>query len=134
MKVKVPTKVTVLETTDKGRGIFAITKIKKGEVVEACPVVPYEELTKDVSDWSPTETIMQIYHNWGPWGPAGHPDTCMVLGYGAMYNHSDEPNLIIEKDLVNSTISFTALRDIESGEECCHQYLMWSEDLRGKKI
>ena len=133
MKTKIPTKVEVKESPGKGRGVFAIEKIKEGEAVEASPVVLYGYDLRSAGEWSSAEIVMHQYHNWGPWTPEAHC-TSMVLGYGAMYNHSDEPNIESHKDIESLTISFIALRDIEPGEECCHEYANWNEGLRGKKI
>jgi len=130
---KIPTKIAIQEAPGKGRGAFAIENIKEGETVEVSPVVLYGYDLRSPGEWSSAEIVMHQYHNWGPWTPEASC-TSMVLGYGAMYNHSDEPNIKYQKNIENLTISFIALRDIEPGEECCHRYATWNEGLRGKKI
>ena len=135
MKVKVPKKIVIKKSPGKGRGAFATRRIKKGEIVETAPVVLYEQIrVEKAKKWSSAEIVMQQYHNWSEWGGEDSPLTCMVLGYGAMYNHCDEPNMRIKKNFEDLTISFIALRDIKPGEECCYRYATWHEGNRGKKI
>jgi SET domain-containing protein len=51
-----------------------------------------------------------------------NPDRLLlVLGYGMLYNHSDDPNLF-HRTAGRLTIEFVALRDIEKGEELTHDY------------
>ena len=101
---------------EKGRGVFALVDIKKGDVVEVCPVVPVSKT--------------HIKHN-------GHArdgylfdwdaDTkgeehAMPLGYAMLDNHSDTPTLALESDLENYTITITAKRNIKAGEELTWNY------------
>ena len=84
-------------------------------------------IEENPAEWSSAEIIMQQYMNWGSW-PAeveDSPITTMVLGYGAMYNHSDDPNIEAWQNLNDNTMSFVALKDIEPGEELCHYYPNW---------
>ena len=44
------------------------------------------------------------------------------MGYGMMYNHSDEANSEWEIDDDNRFVRFTALRDISKGDEIFQNY------------
>ena len=47
----------------------------------------------------------------------------IVLGFGSIYNHSDNNNATWETDLDKNCFRFKAVRDIEPGEEICTNYL-----------
>src|SRR5207248_5443325 len=48
--------------------------------------------------------------------------TAIVLGYGALYNHSPEPNAAWENDPDENFIHFFTLRPIKKGEEITTDY------------
>ena len=109
---------------EKGRGVFALRDIKKGEVVEISPVVivPATSIPDDgeapdgyVLDWDP-ETEGEEH--------------CMPLGYIMMYNHSNEPNLMLENDMEELTITAFANRAIKAGEELTWNYAceLWFDE------
>ena len=94
----------------KGRGVFAGKAFKKNDVLERSPVIilPIEEVT-DLS-------VLDSYSfDWD----RGH---AVVLGYGSLYNHSDTPNMRMEKIYNELEVIFIALRDIKEGEELTYQY------------
>lgn len=93
------------------RGVFAGRRFKEGEVVERCPVIP---ITED--DFKRLEgTALDCY----PFSFHGN-GTCIVLGYGSLYNHSYSPNVYWYDDALEKV--FYALRDIEEGEELLYDY------------
>ena len=47
----------------------------------------------------------------------------MALGFGSIYNHTDEPNAYYQERLQDQTIAFVALRDIAKDEEITVHYL-----------
>ena len=53
----------------------------------------------------------------------GSGDVAIALGYGSLYNHSDDANAEYTKDAQSNTIAFTARRDISPGEEVTVTYL-----------
>ena len=59
----------------------------------------------------------------------------LALGLGSIFNHSNRPNIGYRKDLEQETITYTALRDIGSGEELCISYgpKLWFEDVEVEK-
>jgi SET domain-containing protein len=64
----------------------------------------------------------------------------MAMGYVPVYNHASPSNCEYEMDYDDDTITVTAVRDIEPGEELFINYNgdwddarpVWFEDLSGK--
>ena len=102
--------IEVKRIKGKGRGVFARRLIRKGQVIETVPVIvlPAEE----VGDGS---AMMSYCFEWGRGRMA------LALGYGSLYNHSYRPNARYD-DVGPKTKEFTALRDIEPGEEITVNY------------
>ena len=46
----------------------------------------------------------------------------MMYGFGGLYNHSDTPNVRLERHYDTDTVEFVALRDIAQDEELCWKY------------
>jgi len=97
-----------------GRGVFAVTGIAKGEIIEICPVivVPEKETVKL------KETLLRNYYFL--WGSSG--DLAIGLGCSSLYNHSYDPNATYKKILGKKTLEFTALRAIRKDEEIVVNY------------
>jgi SET domain-containing protein len=114
-----PPAVYVKETgTPKGRGVFAARAFKLGEVIEACPVVPFTPLP---SRELPQE-IKRIVFGWGKLLRLQRRRPAIALGYGSMYNHSNPAALRCEADAANSILRFIAVRDIDADEELTINY------------
>jgi SET domain-containing protein len=85
--------------------VFARRPIRKGEVIERTPVLVL-----------PAGAALNEYcFEWGEGAWA------LALGYGSLYNHSYSPNARYD-DVNSKTKVFTALRDIEPGEEITINY------------
>jgi SET domain-containing protein len=98
-----------------GRGVFAAEDIRRGRVIESCPVVPLapgEE--RDVTGG----TLESYLFAWGDGGDR----FCLALGYGSLYNHSAAPNASFETDLGRARIVFRAVRDIPAGRQIFIDY------------
>lgn len=101
--------VEVRHIKGKGRGVFAKTFIPARTVVERVPVIvlPAEdveacELASYAFVWTGTKVAI-------------------ALGYGSLYNHSYTPNARYD-DVGRRTKQFTAIRDIQPGEEITVNY------------
>ena len=97
------------------RGVFCTIDIKKGEVIEICPVlvVPKKE-TKHLD-----KTILSDYvFLWGNDDKEG----AVVFGYGSMYNHSYKPNAEYKADYNDETFTVYALKKIPAGKEIFINY------------
>lgn len=92
-----------------GLGVYAKQDIKRGEIVEYG--IAYRLKNVDGNEnphlftWSDDRTV---------W--------CGMSGCVPFYNHSDSPNVKNERDFVNDTITYTALKDIKQGEEIFCRY------------
>lgn len=112
-----PTKVRLgaSKIENAGRGMFAIADIMNGEIIEVCPVL--ETRTEDYEKLKATR-LRDYYFIWNE-----KPKKVVIsLGYGALYNHSYEPNATYKKNVEAGTITFVAIKDIKSGEEITVNY------------
>ncbi len=96
----------------KGRGVFAEKAFAQGDIVESAPVLalpedPWQVLNKT--------SLRDHYLAWGA--------ACAIaLGYGSLYNHSENPNARMIRHLQAADFTVVALRDIEPGEEITITY------------
>jgi SET domain-containing protein len=101
---------------NRSRAIYAIKEIAAGEIIEDCPVI-----RMPVSDiFSPT-LFAFIFHWLDDRKYSQKGFSAIALGYGSLYNHSNEPNAkftIISVDCLR----FEALRKIKKGEEITIHY------------
>jgi uncharacterized protein len=105
--------VEVKQVKGKGRGVFALRTIRKGEVIERVPVLvlPIEDIQNGES-WN---GLTSYCFHWG------EKTVALALGYGSMYNHSFRPNAKYE-DIGRQTKVFSAIREIQIGEEVTINY------------
>ncbi len=105
----------VAETKKKGRGVFTSHDIKKGSLIEICPLIIVPK--KQVKHLD--ETILASYYfKWGN----KLKKAAIMLGYGCLYNHSEKPNARALLDYEATTIEFTALKKIKAGTEITYHY------------
>jgi uncharacterized protein len=92
-----------------GRGVYATRRFAKGEVVERCPTVevPDSEVSGRLGDYA----YMSVKEG----------DVLLVLGFGMLYNHSEDPNVEYVQE-EPSMIDFVALRTVEPGDELTIHY------------
>lgn len=95
------------------RGMFAKTLIKKGEMIEACPVFVLPR--KDYPIIKKT-AMRNYYFMWGK------TTVGVCFGYGSLYNHSYKPNATYKKKIKDKVIEFRSIRDIRKGEEITVNY------------
>ena len=100
----------------KGRGMFALRDFKKGEILETAPVIPVAKENVVESGEAPDGYLL----DWD--GNYENEEYCMPLGYIMMYNHSKEPNIMLDQDYDKYTMQAIAIRDIRKGEELCWDY------------
>jgi SET domain-containing protein len=130
MKLLVPTKIEIKPSPGKGMGVFAIDVIEEGEVIEECHLVKLP-----TKKWEKS-TLLDDYrfcypqgHNW--------QEYVLPLGYGCIYNHSDNNNAMWRNHPNARAFQFYALRKIEVGEEICTNYgddYKWVNPEGNKKI
>lgn len=107
-----------------GRGVFASRNIKKGELIETCPVIRVPK--NDVSNLK--KSILVNYYFYFGKNQKDKSNLAVALGYGSLYNHSFEPNATYVKKPKNNIIDFIAMKDIKKGEEITANYNFGTPD------
>ncbi len=110
MEMRPGTKIALHTFKGKGRGVIAIERIEKGEVIERAPVIPgaVEE-----------GKLTTLYNYAFVWRKEYY---AIALGYGSLYNHSYKPNAVYRHSEDDLLINFIALKTIEKGEEITVNY------------
>lgn len=100
----------------RGRGVYAARRFKKGSLIEVCPLI----LIKRSERKNAHRTILQDYmFLWGKRKPCG---AAVALGFGSFYNHSYGPNARYYRDYKRQTIYFKAIKDIAKHDEILINY------------
>ena len=116
LKLTPPTKIEIRNTETMGLGVFAHTMIRIGEVLEDTPLV-YLPIGQDGPD------LLPDYRFSYPAREDNWEYMCMACGFGSIYNHSNNPNVIWNAHpTIANAFRFTALRDIQVGEQCFIYY------------
>ena len=102
-----------------GLGVYATEKIGKYEVFERSHIIPFHSVTlKHLYSIHGMPHILNDYtFQWKP------GTVCIVLGYGSIYNHSDEPNASYRSLEEPECMEFYAIGPIEPGEEIRIKYI-----------
>ncbi len=108
-------KTEIRESVKHGKGLFAKVRIQKGEIVfvKSGHILGWGQTKKFVKELG--DCYLQIYNDFylSPTTKEEVQDTAIFI------NHSCNPNVGPD-----GQITFTALRDIEAGEELCYDYAM----------
>lgn len=109
--IQPPCKIEVRDAGAKGAGVFAIENIALNEVIETCHIIEASQLQLNdyVFFWQDQEN------------PA-RSKTVIPLGYGCIYNHSNNANATWRQHPTSRAFEFIATRDIQTGEEICTFY------------
>ncbi len=113
-------KLYIKNVAEKGRGVFAAKPIRKGDIVEAAPVIVIPDEDVDLIDQT---AMADYYFKWG------ESHFALVLGYGSLYNFSELPNLSFEVDLINKVMIYRAIKSIKIDQELTVHYQcdLWFE-------
>ena len=103
----------IKDTPGAGRGVFSSLAIPAEGVIELAPVVLLSAADRRVIHGT---RLHDYYYQWAGEGAA------IALGYGSLYNHSDYANAEFELDYDERLIRFTAVRNIQPGEEITTDY------------
>ncbi len=110
------TKIEVKDSPIHGRGVFATSDIDAGEVLEECHFFTLSHTKTSVNDAS----LYQMVFCWPMCNKECH---AVVLGYGSIYNHSDDNNATWDTDEWRRLYRFYATRPIKSGQEILLNYM-----------
>ncbi len=95
-----------------GKGVFASKNIKKGEVIEAAPI-----LILEFSDFIDTRwNLLFEYYFWMD------EYVILAMGFASFYNHSKDPNCKYRINRQDKTIIFTATKNIMKDREIFFNY------------
>lgn len=118
-----PKKIVVkLSSPEMGLGVFATEDIEEGELVERCPMIQMAWKSKYLGD---PQIFNYLYSNSNcPCEDCKRHGNAMymVLGYGMIYNHKDEPNTKWDFNFKNLIGDVTAIKPIKAGEEIFVSY------------
>lgn len=100
-----------------GRGVFTSVTREKEEIIEKACVI--EMNVKEIEKCMLKDYIFL--------NPFQSKNCFIVLGYGSLYNHSDEPNVHYYYDKALGMMIFEAIRKIEEHEELyiCYGKKWW---------
>src|SRR5690348_13283481 len=104
-----------------GRGVFARSNIKKGELIEICPVIGISE--SDTSNLIESILVTYFYY----FGRKKERSV-VALGFGSIYNHSSQPNAIYKEQYEDQTIEFWTLKEIKKDEEITVNYIQGNKN------
>eukprot|EP00670_Eutreptiella_braarudii_P007530 CAMPEP_0174290862 /NCGR_PEP_ID=MMETSP0809-20121228/30388_1 /TAXON_ID=73025 ORGANISM="Eutreptiella gymnastica-like, Strain CCMP1594" /NCGR_SAMPLE_ID=MMETSP0809 /ASSEMBLY_ACC=CAM_ASM_000658 /LENGTH=100 /DNA_ID=CAMNT_0015389855 /DNA_START=32 /DNA_END=331 /DNA_ORIENTATION=- len=99
-----PSGIRLGQSPIHGRGVYATKNFAPGETVEVCPML--EVNANDIGG------KLQDYVYMGD----NEQLRCIVMGYGMMYNSSQDANLTYHR-APNGDFVYTAVRHIRAGEE-----------------
>lgn len=105
-----------------GRGLFATKNIKKGTVIEQSPTIRLSP----ADDYFVDKTILQYYKYGTPNDYSG--DSFMALGFGSLFNHSDDPNVDYWVRPEHQDVLFKAKKNLKKGEQLFIDYGYWEEE------
>lgn len=114
-------KLLIQKSTTHGYGVFANKRIKKGELIEECYFILSRGGDKGLEDY--------YFDADGKYA--------LFLGFGSIYNHSDDPNADYFINKKNRCARIKAARTIKKGEEITVSYgEEWfsSRNLKPKKV
>ncbi len=113
--------VTVKDSPGKGRGVFTEEYIAANTLVSVeCALV-----LSDVDDLRSHKLFQYLC-------ALGNSLT-ITLGVGSLMNHSEQPNIRVERLVQEERFEFYSLRDISPGEELTHRYVrqLWFSPIGG---
>jgi SET domain-containing protein len=116
-----PTKIIVGDSSVQGRGVFAVSNIKKGEIVERCPLIQMEYRSKYQLDPTIFGYMYARYQNDEEAQKHGFI-MHIAAGYGMLYNHQDEPNALWKFNYPQLLGDIIAIKDLKIGDEIFINY------------
>lgn len=108
-----------------GRGVFAQRAIKKGTIIEECPIIKMK-----LQEMTVRKQMLLNYYAFMI--DEQNEYTGIALGYGSLYNHSDNCNATYYFDKEKELMIFEAIQPIAKNQEITINYLGPNSD--GKSI
>jgi SET domain-containing protein len=98
-----------------GRGVFAGRAIRKGGLIERCPLIELSEADNSGINESFLVTYLFYFGK-------NKERSALALGFGSIYNHSYKPNAKFKILPSENLVEFTALTDIKKDDEITFNY------------
>jgi len=111
----------IQDSEKKGRGVFTVSAIAKGDLIEICPLIVMEASNTLHLDQTKLNEYYFLIED-------TQKSVAIALGYGSLYNHSKTPNAEIELRASEKQMLIHCTLDIEVGEEITIDYLPLGED------
>jgi SET domain-containing protein len=105
----------ILKDVKKGRKVCTTNGLSPGDLIEICPVILLKKKERKIIH---NTTLHDYYFLWGK----KRNKPAIALGFGSLYNHSDQPNAAFELDLENVEIRISCIKEIASGDEITISY------------
>ena len=118
------TNLFVSNAGHKGRGVFTSKILKKGDVIEICPVI-------ELSYKEHQDMVGNVLENYAFVWNTKKRNIAILLGFGSLYNHSNKPNADYTKRIKDGVMVFKALKTIKAGQEITIDYGDMHADLNG---
>jgi SET domain-containing protein len=99
----------IMETAQRGRGVFTTESIPAGTTIEIAPVIVLNQADRAVVD---TTLLHDYIFEWG----LDETQAAVALGYASIYNHSVDANCKYDMDFEHRTIQIQTNRDISVDE------------------
>lgn len=97
------------------RGVFANLNIKRGEIIEICPII--EIPNQEISNIEKSILVNYVY-----FFGKNKDRMLLALGFGSIYNHSYTPNAEYKIKPSKRIVQFVATQNIKKGEEITVNY------------
>ncbi len=116
MKIEPSSKIYITESKipGGGRGVFAKVAIKKGELIERCPVIILKEEEELIEKSLLAEYIYFLGKK--------KKRLTLALGLGSIYNHTYTPNAKYKEITKDMAIEFRAIKNIKKNDEITVNY------------
>ena len=105
----------IMETANRGRGVFTTEAILTGTTIEIAPVIVLNHADRAIVD---TTLLHDYIFEWG----VDEKEAAVALGYASIYNHSVDANCTYDMDFEHKTIQIQTKRDVAVDEELCTNY------------
>jgi hypothetical protein len=102
--------------TGTGLGAFALRAYQRHEIIEVCSVIAFNM----PADVMPVQLRTRVF-NWKILAKMEFAHA-IALGFGGLYNHRNPANMRYDAIGAGCFLQFTAVRDIETGEELTINY------------
>lgn len=110
-----PQHIEVRESMLHGRGVFAKSRIRKGELIEQAPIIFLSNDEKEILRFT------KLYHYYFLLGKA-EKQTAFSFGYASFYNHSPQANAFYTFSRKRNALNIYAYRTIETNCEITINY------------